>query len=452
VPAFHSSAGTEAIAFCESFGLFLDPWQQHVLLNSLGERRDGTWASFEVGLVVPRQSGKGSILEARELAGLFLFGEELILHSAHEFKTAAEAFRRVLLHVDGNSFLTKRVKKVRTSHGEEGIELTNGQRLRFVARSTGSGRGFTSDLAIFDEAYNLASKQMSALLPTLSARPNPQVWYTSSAGMDSSDQLRLVRKRGMDGNSARLAYFEWSCPADVDPDDRAAWAQANPALGIRIREEFVEAEREALDDEGFLRERLGVWHDLANQQIINPAVWNELIDESSEVRDPVVLGCDASPEREFASISIAGGRADNLHHVEVIRSAPGTGWVVPELKRLHKRWKPLEIALDPASAAGAWIPDLQEAGIEPELITGREMAQACGAFHEAAVEHHSFRHLNQTELNTALAGAKTRRLSDAWAWDRRTHGVNITPLVSTTLALHSWAKHGRENRGAPNLW
>jgi hypothetical protein len=41
--------------------------------------------SSDVGLVVPRQNGKGTILEARELAGLFLFGES-ILHTSHEFR------------------------------------------------------------------------------------------------------------------------------------------------------------------------------------------------------------------------------------------------------------------------------------------------------------------------------------------------------------------------------
>jgi hypothetical protein len=66
----------------------LDPWQRFVLDRALGESKDGKWSAFEVGLVVPRQNGKGSILEARELAGLFLFDERLILHSAHEFETA----------------------------------------------------------------------------------------------------------------------------------------------------------------------------------------------------------------------------------------------------------------------------------------------------------------------------------------------------------------------------
>ena len=79
--------------------------------------------------------------------------------------------------------MRKRVKTVTRSHGDEGVELTTGQRLRFVARSRSSGRGFTGDCVILDEAFNLNAEDMAALLPTLAARPNPQVWYASSAGM-----------------------------------------------------------------------------------------------------------------------------------------------------------------------------------------------------------------------------------------------------------------------------
>ena len=54
---------------------------------------------------------------------LFLFGAQLVIHTAHEFKTAQEAFRRVLFWVENNDWLRKKVARVRTSHGEEGIEL-----------------------------------------------------------------------------------------------------------------------------------------------------------------------------------------------------------------------------------------------------------------------------------------------------------------------------------------
>jgi phage terminase large subunit-like protein len=143
--------------------------------------------------------------------------------------------------------------------GAESIEMKNGKRLRFVARSGGSGRGFSSDLVILDEAYELGDAQMAALLPTLSARPNPQVWYTSTAGFPTSTQLGLVRARGLRGDDPSLAFFEWSVdPDNHDPADPRCWAQANPGMGIRITPEYIAKERAALSPPEFARERLSI--------------------------------------------------------------------------------------------------------------------------------------------------------------------------------------------------
>jgi len=360
--------------------------------------------------------------------------------------TAQEGFRRTLAHVQNNRELEKRVARVRTSHGEEGIELKSGARLRFVARSTGSGRGFSGDCVILDEAYNLASEGMSALLPTLSARPNPQIWYTSSAGMTTSDQLRKVRERGIAGESKRLAYFEWSAPSEVDLDDRNAWAQANPALGIRITEEFIESERDAMDDLGFSRERLGLWFDPAAQMVIDGKKWRELADPSSKISGPVVFAVDATPERSGAAIAVAGRREDGLGHVEVIDARSGTGWVVRRLVDLVARHRPRAVILERASAAGSWIPALQEAGIDPVLAGARDMAQACGALYEDVTENAALRHLDQHPLNAALIGARKRTLADSWAWHRRDSSVDISPLVAVTLAWHGLAQHGAPAR------
>ena len=87
VPLFVTSAADDAVDLAAAAGLVLDPWQEYVLRGSLGERADGRWAAFRACLVLPRQNGKNAVLEARELAGALLFGEKLIIHTAHEFKT-----------------------------------------------------------------------------------------------------------------------------------------------------------------------------------------------------------------------------------------------------------------------------------------------------------------------------------------------------------------------------
>lgn len=449
-PSQTSSAGQEAVDLAKVAGLNLDPWQETILEHALGERQDGQWSAFEVGVVVPRQNGKGALLEARELAGLFLFNEDLILHSAHEFKTAQEAFRRISTLVQNTPDLYKRVKRISTSHGDEGIELKNGKRLRFVARSRGSGRGFSGDCVILDEAYYLSPDAMAALLPTLSARPNPQLWYTSSAPLLESEVLRRLCKRGRAGESARLAFFEYCASKDMDPGDVQAWADANPALDIRIAEEFIDAEYHALGEEEFLRERLGIWPEEGVEAVIDLNLWGTLADTESQALDPVAFAADISPGRDSASIGSSGRRDDGMGHLEVVNHRSGTDWVVPRLVELAERWGPCVIVIDPAGPAGALIPELAEHGIcvDPtygqtklELVNARTSAQACGALYDAA-HNNGIRHLDQGPLNTALAGAKKRPLGDAWAWHRQDSTVDISPLVAVTLAQYGFSVYG----------
>ena len=449
------SSGIEAVDLAASVGLILDPWQQLVLTGGCGERADGKWSAFEVAVISPRQNGKNGILEARELAGLFLFGEKLILHSAHEFKTAQEAFRRVLTLVENHDDLRKKVARVRTSHGEEGIELRDGARLRFIARSTGSGRGFSADCTILDESYNLSAQAMGALLPTLSARPNPQVWYTSSAGTRESSQLMMVRDRGRVGGDPGLAYFEWSAGPDAQVDDRESWALANPAMGIRIAEEFIERELAALPLTEFRRERLGVWDDEAagSDWVIPIEAWQACADPASEVEDPVVFAADVSLDRAWSSISVAGARADGVPAVEVVDYRRGTSWVAPRLAELVQRHGALGIGLDPGGPSGSLIPELENLGVPLILMSARDIAQACGAFYDA-VASGALRHRDQAELTAAVSSARKRPLGDAWAWSRKEAVSEITTLISATVALRAYseATSGRSVDVAQSVW
>jgi hypothetical protein len=286
-------------------GLSLDAWQRFVLDGALGVRADGNWSAFEVGLVVSRQNGKGGILEARELLGLFELGERLIVHSAHQFDTSMEAFLRMeqLLEEGGLIGELRPRGGISRSHGSEGFVLKDGRRLRYRTRTKGGGRGFSADCVVLDEAMILPEASHSALLPTLSARPNPQVWYTGSAvdQMVHEDGVVFarIRDRGHRGSDS-LAYFEWSASdlplAEVGPellDDRDLWRRANPAMGIRITEEYVVKERESLDERGFAVERLGVgdWPPIDRYagNIIRPEDWAALEDRGSSIAGGLVF-------------------------------------------------------------------------------------------------------------------------------------------------------------------
>lgn len=433
-----------------SAGLILDPGQADVLVGGLGQETTGQWSASEVAVVEPRQNGKGAILEARALGGMYLFKEPLILWTAHEFKTAREGFLRVRSLVDNYDHLRKRVKAIRVAAGEEGIELLNGCRLRFLARSGGSGRGFSGDCVFLDEAYALTDEQMAALMPTLSARPNPQIWYPSSAPLALSVVLRRICKRGRSGGEG-LAYYEWCADRSASSDDRAAWAEANPALGIRISENDILRELGSMGDAEFRRERLGIWHEEEVEQVVDPEVWAALADPRSHPADPVSFAVDITPDRASASIGVAGYRPDGLRHNEVVEQRNGTRWVVDRLVQLVSRWRVCAVALDATSPAASLIPDLERCGIRTspergetllEIVGSSSMAQACGGWIDG-VTGDQIRHIDQAPLNAALAGAKQRPMGDAaWKWSRKDSSIDISPLVAVTLADYALALHG----------
>jgi hypothetical protein len=448
IPPYVSSTGAEAVEVCRLAKLYLDPWQEFSLHNALGERPDGKWAAFEVGVEVARQNGKGGILEGRSLVGLFLLGERLIIHSAHEFPTSLEAFRRLLNLIEDTPDFDRRVKRVSRSHGEEGIELKGGQRIRFRTRTKGGGRGFSADCLILDEAMVIPEAMHGALLPTLSARPNPQVWYTGSAvdqeSMEHGVVFARLRERALRGDDPALAYFGWSADAESPEQvteesarDPEQWAKANPGLGIRISLEHVAREQRSMDARTFAVERLGVgdWPDLhAESETLNLAVWHASRDLESAPEGPVAFAFDVRPDRSRSAIGVAGQRSDRLRHVEVVDHRPGTGWVADRIVELTRSHEACEVLCDQGSPAAALVPDIEARGVKVRLVNAQEYVRACGVMFDT-VDQGRLRHLGTPELSAAVKGARKRPLGDAWAWSRKSSAVDIAPLVACTLAL-----------------
>ena len=464
-PEYVSSAGPEAIEVAEVAGLHLDPWQRLVLTDALGETGAGRWAAYRVGLEVARQNGKGGVLEARELAGLFAFGERLIIHSAHEQATATEHFNRILALMEGVPEFDRRILKAVRGKGQEAIVLRDGYRIFFKTRTGGGGRGFTGDLVVFDEAMILAAAFMAALVPTMAARSmvgDPQLWFVGSAVDQQKTEhgVEFARVRA-DALKAveRLAYFGWSAPYDspdqvpVDAlDDPGVWAMGNPGMGIRISPEYIADERRALGPREFAVERLGVgdWPDPAELagRLFAPGAWASLCDRRSQAQDPVVFTFDSAPDQNWSSIGVAGHRRDGLGHVEIVAHDAGTDWVPERVAALVERHKPLAVLCDEKGPAAALVPALVDLGVKVKLTNTSELVQACGMFLRA-VKNGTLRHLGTDELTNAVEGAARRPLGDAWAWSRKNSTVDISPLVSVTLAL--WGLSTQPRQQAPRL-
>jgi hypothetical protein len=112
-----------------------------------------------------------------------------------------------------------------------------------------------------DEAQILGAAAWSAILPTMSARPNPQAWLlgTPPTENDDGEVFERLRSIGLEGKEPRVAYLEWSADPDAAIDDPETWASANPAYGTRIGHEAIATELASMGEEQFRMERLGIW-------------------------------------------------------------------------------------------------------------------------------------------------------------------------------------------------
>lgn len=462
-PPAPSSAAEEAIELATHCGLHLDPWQRLVLHHALGENSDGSWAAFEVGLCVPRQNGKSAILEARILAGLLVFGEELITYSAHEFRTAMEIMRRLerLLIASGEKFMPT------TSHGQEGFEMgakkRQGQRVLFQSRTKAAGLGTSGDCIILDEAMWLAEEAIGVLMPTMAARPNPQLWYAGSAVDQEMHPKGYVfsgvRKRGIEGRSPDLCYMEWSPSDGDDRADPRSWLDVNPGAGYRpgfdadyIAKEF-EAMRHTPKMFDVMRWGLGDWPSLADAQQppITESLWNSLVDHEPMLvgAHPQVIGVDRDPASRVWCIAGAQRVQSGNVHVEVGYSDNASVTQMAEyLVRVVAEADPVALVIDSRSPAAVLKPYLIEAGIEPHMTNASELALGCEGFIEAALAAR-LTHSGQEVLSASVVSAVKRELPGGrFAWDK-SPGGQIVQLMAATLAHWGLLTFGAPPRNTP---
>lgn len=447
------AAAEEAIELADAYGVCdghpLSESQKITLRNGGGERADGTWAASRVADFGPRQgTGKNDKIAAWELAHLLLFGTELVIHTAHEFPTANESFLRLVAVFDAWDELTKKVARIRYANGEQGIELLSGQRLKYRARTGGSGRGFAkAGLLVYDEAQHLAREHVAASGPTKMANPNSQTWYAGSGGLGTSAVAWDLRRAALLGTGGRLAYTEMTGESlsvidgrvsgvAPDPTDRDVWYRCIPGLGRWVTEEAVEAMYDELGPALFMREIECVWDPETgdDQRVIPVEYWSAVCSPTVAPQGRVVVGVDVNPERSWAAIAVS----DSSGAVELVEYRPGTGWLAGRALEIAAKWS-APVALDPAGPAGSVQSDI-EAGATVIDAGGRTLTKACGSFYDDVMEGRA-RIRRHTSLDAAVAGARKRSVGDAWAWARKDTTVDVTPLMAATVArwaaLHS---------------
>lgn len=483
-----TSLGFEAIDFAEEvLGITLRPWQKWLLIHALELDPDGDGYRFDrVVVLVARQNGKTTLMIVLALWRLFVDGAARVISSAQNLSVAEEALvagfhmaartpdlRELLpdkpgppdpFDPDHGAWMSKVNGKYRMDLAgippglEDSLDVTGGlPSWSVTTASRTGGRSVSADLALLDELREHYDWDgWNAITPTTIARPRSQVWAFSNAGDSRSVVLRDLRdaatraiKSGRT-DAERLGLFEWSAPDGASIHDPEAWAAANPSLGYGSTTERTLAGIASTEPEpGFRTEYLCQWVEVLDPGKIDPADWNVCRDPES-VPDPsarVAVGVDVSSDSKAAHIVIYSQRADGLGHVEVVASRAGVHWVAPWLaERLGSDWFDGRVALQsrgaPVSAIAA---DIEAAGVTVVGWEGSHLVRACGAFFND-VTAHRIRHRPSPPLDSAAAGAKDRKLSDAWIWDRYNSVGDVTPIVAATCAQWLYDQPAEEQR------
>lgn len=483
VPERRGSYGAEVVDLARLAGREVDPEQQLAIDAICSYGPGGLWLTLEAAMIEARQNGKtDGVMIPITLADLFLWEADEITWSAHLFKTSRKAFAEFCRCIEFSSELSRRVKRINFSHGEESIELISGALLQFLARSGGVGRGMAGKRVVMDEALFLEAAMMGSLLPTLATRRNAQVLYGSSAGNLRSAHLRALRNRGRAGGDPSLIWVEYCAPGSWDEpgcamgqdcshlygvegcalDDESLWPQASHALGRRISYEWMRSERRALGDTPieFGREHLGWWEDPPTEGDLKAIDWDRwvaLADPGAPApAGPVAVAVDVPPDRSSTHIAVTWHTG--VRKMVMLESLPGTSKAVARIKHLvseqradGERVRDVRVvALHAGGPAGSLVKPLEQVGVEVESVSTQETAQATGAFLDLIAEPRDetgrptgerlLGHLNQAELNAAVRAAQLRKIGDAKMW-HRDDLTNLAPLFAGTLSTWEFMKH-----------
>jgi len=212
---------------------------------------------------------------------------------------------------------------------------------------------------------------------------------------------------------------------------------------VLIEPERIATAQRSLEPAEFAREHLGVPEEpdgTANGPI-SVEVWQSLTDgDSMPVDGTERLALEVSSDGSFATIGIAGKRADNLGHVSIRHRHPGTSWVVDRCKELTDgHGCPMTVVH--GSRAAGFIGELERAGVPVDVMSHADWVAACQRFVDAVNDTEPLlRHRGSPDHTAAVAAAQIKPAGDGgFVLSRRSSSSDITPLTSAVIA---WARVG----------
>jgi hypothetical protein len=437
------------------------PWQQYVMDVALEiDPETGFLAYDAVDVSVPRQSGKTTLTLPRivwraETAHL-LGGRQNMLYAAQKAIAAKKKWEREFVaDLKAQPLMAGRFRVLKPA-GNEHLLFTPHRRgkplyvstFAPIATQSTSGHGDTLDDGTLDEAFAQKDATVEAAWrPAMNTRPNAQFWVSSTVGYPGTylrNRMRKGRAYVRGDRRSGTAYFEWSCPPEMDPADPATWPTFMPALGHTIGTRAVQRALEEIEDgiAGFRRAYGNQWPDEFDDEdwVVPRESWAACQDAGFTRSGLPALGIDVTPDRSRSSVSFAGTNAAGLPGMKVVRAGEGVAWVVAEVAAIAAAKGAVCVVLDSVGPAKNLAPDLVKAlaGLRSpcpvKVMTTSEVCDAWANFEDAVITE-QVRHTGQDEVRGALRVAVTRKIGARTVVDRLASAGDVSPLLSGVHAL-----------------
>lgn len=437
-PKYDQSDGMDAAKLLRIGHTILDPWQSDILDDWMARTPAGKWAAPTCGGSVPRQNGKSLLVQGRSEAGMILYNEQVI-YTAHLQKTATETFEEMRDFFETPK-LKRYVSEIRSALGRESIILKSGARIKFLARTRNGGRGQHGDLLIFDEAQELDETAQASFLPAISASLNPQTIYvgTPPDPTVTGTVFRSIRKKALDGDSKKTAWFEFSVDEIGDVKDKERWAAANPAMGRRILLSTIEGECEQMDDDTFARERLGWWspeETHTEDMALDAQAWQKCVSDELKPEGKTAYGVKFSADATEVVLCGAVLPKDGKARISLINRQPtaiGIQWLADWLNARYS--KASCVVIDGRNGvdvlcdkiAGTW--KYKGSVIRPRA---NDVIAAVGLLTNMVNEETLTWYRQQDALNQSAITSTKRKIGSGYGFG----GIDSLPIDACSLAL-----------------
>ena len=432
--------GNDAADLFELTGSDVLEWQHMLIRDILARNPDGEWTHIKYGYSVPRQNGKGGILEIRELYGLA--AGERILHTAHLVSTSHKAFERLCSRLDKLGITYKSIK----AKGQELIEVTDGGRVEFRTRTGTGGLGESYDVLIIDEAQEYKTDQESALTYVISASQNPQTIMcgTPPTPVSSGTVFRDFRDAVLSGESMDAGWVEWSIPEYVEEiRNKDLWYQTNPSLGILIKEREVSGEIGRTEDKiiDFNIQRLGLWIRENQKSAIRKADWDKLlVYKIPQLTGKMDIGIKYNKNGESVSVAMAARTAEGKIFFEVLNRMPvrnDVEWIIEFLQKTKAKIN--KVVVD-----GANRQQIIEAEMKKKRIPGcilptvQQVIDSYAVFEKNIYEENLCR-MDQPALTDVVTNCEKRRIGSRGGFGYQAIFSDMDDSLMDAVILASWA-------------